>query len=159
MTDRFQGWVLVATQLALLGILALAPTGTAWPLPDVVRMLGTIGRIVGAAAIVIGGLRLGLAASVHPAPTAAATLRTDGPYRYVRHPIYTGVLTLGAALGLAGRSPIHVAAWVSLLGVLTVKARFEERLLTDRFGGYPAYAARTGRFLPRRKSPKSGRVR
>lgn len=147
MTDRGLGWLLVSAQFALLGVLVLSPTGTAWPLPDVARTVGTVGRIAGAAAIVLGGLRLGLAASVHPAPTAHAVLRTDGPYRYARHPIYTGVLVLAAALALTGRSVVHIAAWAALLGVLTIKARFEERLLVDRFAAYPAYAARTRRFL------------
>jgi protein-S-isoprenylcysteine O-methyltransferase Ste14 len=147
-TDRFRGWVLVGTQFALLAILVVAPTGTAWALPDAIRTLGTLGRVIGATAIVLGGLRLGLAASVHPAPTAKAVLRTSGAYRWARHPIYTGVLVLGAALALTGRSFVHVAAWAALLGVLTSKARFEERLLTDRFPDYPAYARRTRRFLP-----------
>lgn len=149
MTDRRLGWLLVSAQFALLGVLALAPTGTAWPLPDAARTLGTLGRLVGGAAIVLGGLRLGLTASVHPAPTAHARLRTDGPYRYARHPIYTGVLALAAALALTGRSVVHVVAWAALLGVLMIKARFEERLLTERFADYPAYAATTGRFVPR----------
>ena len=86
MTDRGLGWLLVSAQFALLGVLVLPPAGTAWSLPDAARTVGTVGRIAGAAGIVLGGLRLGLAASVYPAPTANAVLRTDGPYRYARHP-------------------------------------------------------------------------
>lgn len=148
MTDRWRGWLLVSAQFVLLAILVLTPTATAWPLPAVARAVGTIGRIAGAAAIVFGAVRLGVGASVHPAPTASATLRTDGAYRYARHPIYTGVLMLGAAMVLTGRSMVHLAAWAALLGVLAVKARFEERLLTERFPDYPTYAAMTRRFLP-----------
>lgn len=148
MTDRLRGWLLVTAQFVLLGVLVAAPTGSAWSLPGPVRTLGTIGQIAGAAAIVLGVVRLGVAASVHPAPTTNAVLRTDGAYCYARHPICTGVLILGAAMALTGRSLLHLAAWAVLLGVLTVKARFEERLLTERFAGYPAYAAGTGRFLP-----------
>ena len=36
-TDRRSGWLLVGAQFALLGVLALAPTGSAWPLPAVAR--------------------------------------------------------------------------------------------------------------------------
>jgi protein-S-isoprenylcysteine O-methyltransferase Ste14 len=155
MTDRARGWALVSAQFALLAVLVLAPTGTAWALPAPVEALGTAGRVVGGAAILIGAAQLGLAASVHPAPTDTATLRTDGAYRFVRHPIYTGVLVLGAAIALTGCSLLHLAAWAALLGVLVVKARFEERLLVARFPGYPDYARRTGRFLPRR-FPRGG---
>lgn len=157
MTDRLRGWLLVSAQFALLAVLAFAPTGTAWSLPDAARSLGTVGRVAGAVAIVIGALRLGVAASVHPAPTTKAVLRTDGAYLYARHPIYTGVLLLGAAMALTGRSLLHVAAWAALLGVLTIKSRFEERLLSERFPDYGIYASRTRRFLPlptRRRSPR-----
>lgn len=147
-SDRARGWLLVAAQLGLLALLVLAPTGKAWPLPPVVQAVGTVGRVLGGVAIVVGSLRLGRAASVHPEPTGRAALRTDGPYRFVRHPIYTGVLVLGAALALTGRSPLHVVAWAALLAVISVKARFEERLLTERFDGYAEYARRTGRFVP-----------
>lgn len=149
MTDRLRGWILVVAQLALLGFLVLAPSGTAWPLPRAVRALGRFGGLLGAVAVVVGGLRLGSSARVHPAPTTGATLRTDGPYRYVRHPIYTGVLAIGASLALTGRTLAHVGAFAARVAVLGIKAGFEERLLADRFSDYPAYAARTGRFLPR----------
>ncbi|MBK5222834.1 MAG: hypothetical protein JJE52_08165 [Acidimicrobiia bacterium] len=100
MTDRRRGWLLVGAQFALLALLVLAPTGTAWTVPDGVRLLGTIGRVAGVALIVFGGIRLGVAASVHPAPTTRAVLRTDDAYRHIRHPIYTGVLVVGAAIAL-----------------------------------------------------------
>lgn len=148
MTDRLRGWLLVGAQFALLGVLVLAPTGTAWGLPDGLHLVGTVMRLAGAGLIVIGAIRLGVAASVHPAPTTNAVLRTDGAYRYARHPIYTGVLVLGAAMVLTGRSLFHVAAWVVLLGVLTIKSRFEERLLSERFPDYGRYVQRTRRFLP-----------
>lgn len=146
--DRTRGWLLVGAQMALLGLLVGWPTGDLWPLPAALRTVGTLGRVVGALAILIGAIRLGWAASVHPAPTASARLRTDGPYRFVRHPIYSGVLVLAGAMALTGRSVAHLGAWAALLAVLSVKARFEERLLAARFEGYRAYAARTGRFLP-----------
>jgi hypothetical protein len=37
-TDRGLGWLLVSAQFALLGVLFLAPTGTAGPLPDAARV-------------------------------------------------------------------------------------------------------------------------
>lgn len=158
LTDRTRGWALVASQFALLTVLVFAPTGTAWPLPPALQAIGTAGRVVGALAIVVGAARLGRGASIHPAPTPGATLRTDGPYRFVRHPIYTGVLVFGAALALTGRSLLHLVAWATLVAVLTVKARFEERLLAARFPGYAGYARATGRFVPRPSSSLGGRM-
>lgn len=66
-----------------------------------------------------------------------------GPYRYVRHPIYTGVLLmlLGTVI-LFGRSMGLILWGVSVAG-FRVKARQEERLLTKHFPtAYPRYRAR-----------------
>ena len=149
MTDRARGWLLVASQFALLAGLVLIPTGQDWAVPRALRIIGNAGRVLGAATIIVGVLHLGRAARVHPAPSATAVLRTDGAYRHVRHPIYTGVLVLAAAIAATAGTVVHLALWAVLVVVLTVKARFEERLLTEAFPDYRAYARRAGRFLPR----------
>ncbi|MBU6247761.1 MAG: isoprenylcysteine carboxylmethyltransferase family protein [Xanthomonadaceae bacterium] len=72
-----------------------------------------------------------------------------GPYRRVRHPIYTGLLMafLGTALALG--------EWRGLLGTAIVgasfwfKLRLEERWMREQFGGrYEAYMQRTKALLP-----------
>jgi protein-S-isoprenylcysteine O-methyltransferase Ste14 len=98
--------------------------------------------------VIIGAVRLGRAASVLPEPTSGAVLRTDGPYRLVRHPIYSGVLLFAAGIAATAGSVLAVLAFGALIVLLSVKARFEERLLTQRFAGYPAYARVTPRFVP-----------
>ena len=87
--------------------------------------------------------------------SAAVTFKQDhelierGPYRYVRHPIYSGVLlmVLGSAM---------LRAWISgfvLCGILLVsfwfKLRAEERLLTEHFPEeYPRYRERVRALIP-----------
>ena len=73
-----------------------------------------------------------------------------GPYAWVRHPIYTGMLL--ACVGTA----LVVGEWRGLLAVLLLltahsrKAVREERMLTGEFGEeYTAYRQRTGFLLPR----------
>ena len=74
---------------------------------------------------------------------------SSGPYRYVRHPLYSGAvlyfvgspLLLGSWLGLA-LAPLLVAA-------VALRAVMEERLLTAELDGYAAYAARVRwRLIP-----------
>jgi protein-S-isoprenylcysteine O-methyltransferase Ste14 len=75
-------------------------------------------------------------------------------YRYVRHPIYTGVLVLAAGIAVRGGSVLHLIAWTMLVAVIAAKARLEERLLVQRFPDYAAYMAATNRFVPRRPRPR-----
>ena len=81
---------------------------------------------------------------------AAASLVTHGPYRWVRHPFYvTAALLMLSASLLSANALIAVAGLTALL-LLAIRTPKEERMLIDRFGErYLAYAAQTGRFLPR----------
>ncbi len=74
----------------------------------------------------------------------------SGPYRNIRHPIYTGILLafLGTAVGLGEvRGLLAVGiAWLSFY----TKARREESFLTQEFGdGFAEHRRHTGMFLPR----------
>jgi protein-S-isoprenylcysteine O-methyltransferase Ste14 len=75
-------------------------------------------------------------------------LVTSGPYRLVRHPIYSGILVAGIGTAIA-------LSWLWLTAVLLAgiyfmySARVEERYLTDTFpDDYPAYRRSTKMLLP-----------
>jgi protein-S-isoprenylcysteine O-methyltransferase Ste14 len=76
-------------------------------------------------------------------------LATGGPFRIVRHPIYTGLnlLALGTALWMP-----TVLTWCGFALMVIgsdLRARAEERLLEEAFGeSYRRYRARTKRFIP-----------
>jgi protein-S-isoprenylcysteine O-methyltransferase Ste14 len=73
-----------------------------------------------------------------------------GPYRLVRHPIYTGIILSAFALAAqSGRPACVLGAALIALG-FTIKARFEERLLSAQLGeaAYGAYRARTPMLIP-----------
>jgi protein-S-isoprenylcysteine O-methyltransferase Ste14 len=75
-------------------------------------------------------------------------LVTGGPYRYIRHPIYAGMLLaiLGSAL-VAG--PIWLAVWVGMTIYCVYSARTEENIMLEHFPEqYPSYKVRTKAFIP-----------
>lgn len=75
-------------------------------------------------------------------------LVTGGPYAYVRHPIYTGILLamLGSALG---ESVFWVLPLLLFGGYFIHSARAEERLMLEQFPEqYPGYRERTKMLLP-----------
>ena len=77
-------------------------------------------------------------------------LVTSGPYAYVRHPLYTGII-----VGIAGTTLVvadvgALAGFFFALVFQLLKATREERLLEAEFGAaYAAYRAHTGSLLPR----------
>lgn len=79
-------------------------------------------------------------------------LVSDGPYRYVRHPIYSALIAITVGTTLVFRSYLLlVVAALSIFAHLWW-AVAEEKLLSSPEGlgdAYRTYASRTGRFLPR----------
>jgi len=79
----------------------------------------------------------------------AQTVISTGPYRYVRHPMYTGacLFFLGTALLLG--SWYGVLCTPVFIGLFAVRAVLEERLLREELEGYDAYMAQVEyRFFP-----------
>ena len=73
-----------------------------------------------------------------------------GPYRWVRNPMYTGVLLLGIALGLALANWLVPVAASLTFTLLALRTRREEQYLIERFGDqYRSYMQRVGRFFPK----------
>ncbi|MGH9557190.1 MAG: isoprenylcysteine carboxylmethyltransferase family protein [Terriglobales bacterium] len=79
------------------------------------------------------------------------TLVTTGPYRYVRHPMYSTFLLLFAGFLLLTANGFIGGAGLVMVGlVMAVRTSREEQMLLEAFGErYREYMARTGRFLPR----------
>ena len=78
-------------------------------------------------------------------------LCTRGPFRFVRHPMYTAWITL-----VAGGVMLASNSWIMLAGPVGLHLLWhhlvprEEKMMDTLFGeAYREYAARTGRFLPR----------
>ena len=78
-------------------------------------------------------------------------LVTHGPYRWVRHPLYSVATVIFVLLGvLAANWFIMVMALLIIIGMALVVIPKEEAQLTEKFGAeYHEYKKRTGRLAPR----------
>ena len=81
---------------------------------------------------------------------AGQTVVRSGPYRFVRHPSYSGLLLILLGLGLALGNAASVAIILAGAGVgLAYRVRVEERALCQALGQpYIDYMRQTSRFIP-----------
>jgi protein-S-isoprenylcysteine O-methyltransferase Ste14 len=79
------------------------------------------------------------------------SLVTSGPYRWVRHPFYVGLVLILFGVSVATANWLILALAALLwFGFLLPRTRIEERNLIERFGDdYREYTGRVGRFWPR----------
>lgn len=133
-----------APVLTLATIAALAAAGsftTAPPVADIAYLFA-LGLAVSARLTFPKGTFRG-----GPSPASSTVIRR-GPYRYVRHPMYS------AALLLIGTAAIVHLAWWTAAAALAVAAAaagriaWEERLLRSTFNDYEEYAASTRAVIP-----------
>jgi protein-S-isoprenylcysteine O-methyltransferase Ste14 len=114
--------------------------------PGTARQLGSDVLLVAGTAWSVWSLRfLGKNLSV----IAQARGVTDGgPYRLVRHPLYTGEIVSALGLALAAGTAPAAALWVALVGMQAYRAMREEQVLLDALPGYRQYRARTAALVP-----------
>lgn len=86
--------------------------------------------------------------SIIPEVSQVAILITDGPYHYLRHPMYTSVLLLCLGLLITNMTLLKAVIYVILICDLIVKLQYEESMLMSRFESYKSYAKKTWRIIP-----------
>lgn len=150
------GWTWVGVQALLLGALIVLPSRDDWSVPPWLGVVAAALFFGGLAIVAVAALGLGSSLTATPVPNQRGDLTTDGFYRYVRHPIYTGVLALVAGMTLRSSSWLHVVVAVITFIFFDRKAAWEEARLAEEFDDYPTYAAHTSKFfpLPWRRAPR-----
>lgn len=119
-------------------------------LPPELRWLGAVLSAAGVGLGVWSLVHLGRNVTPTSAVRSDARLVVTGPYRRVRHPLYTSALLSIPGFSLLSANLLVLAAGVATFAVLVRRTDREEAKLLSAFGEeYTAYAERTGRFLPR----------
>jgi protein-S-isoprenylcysteine O-methyltransferase Ste14 len=120
------------------------------PAPQVWAVAGAVTMALGLAvrlwAVVTLGRSFSTFLGVHPGQTVVQ----HGPYRWVRHPSYTGLwlIVLGFGAGVGHWLSLAACAGVPLIGLIP-RIRVEEAELTRVLGDeYHAYRRRTYRLIP-----------
>lgn len=151
---RGEGWV--ALQLGAIVLVVLSGRlGERVVIGDdslqaTVALIGNLLVSLGLLILILGVavLRGGGAFTVFPRPIEAGQLVESGPYRLVRHPVYSGLILASFGSILVRPSVLALVAAVLLFVVLDLKRRREEEWLVERYAGYAAYRTRTKALIP-----------
>lgn len=146
--DDLAATIFVLAALAVMAIGFGARAGLAIP-REIARLLGWLVFLAGMTLFTWAGLSLKGAFFGKVKPVTEQIV-ADGPYRWVRHPLYLSVIA--ALVGLC----LMLRSWWGLLSVFALflpavihRARLEERALGEQFGSaWQDYAARTAFLVP-----------
>jgi len=108
-------------------------------------LIAVVGIILAPASV----LALRNSLSVFPTPKDSASLIQSGIYKYIRHPIYTGILLFTFGFAFYSMNGLRLLIFAALLMLFKFKASYEEVLLQSKFSDYKLYKTTSGMFLPR----------
>jgi protein-S-isoprenylcysteine O-methyltransferase Ste14 len=117
--------------------------------PEQINFLHLAFAVFGTFIVGLGMLQLNKNLSPFPTPKKDSALITSGLFKYVRHPIYTGILIAAFFLAFYLHSGYKFIVFLLLLILFYYKSKYEEKALLQKFPEYESYKANTGRFIPK----------
>ena len=118
-------------------------------IPERLRQTGLILAIFGVLLFLIAMLQLNKNLSPFPSPKSGSELVMSGLYKFIRHPIYTGILIAFIGFALFSESIYKIMITFGLYLLFLIKTEYEEHRLQEKFSEYDQYKKVTGRFLPK----------
>ncbi len=135
--------IYVIPQFLLIGVcLFMARLEGLIPLAIIPMLLGILLGLWAMAVMLPAGF------NIRPEPHEDARLVRNGPYAWIRHPMYSSVLLVCLGLVSSNTQTLGWLSWLALLLVLMLKLRYEEQLLSQRFPDYQDYMRQTRRLMP-----------
>lgn len=144
----------VVIQFVIFGLIALGPRNLpdsdGWPAP-----FDTIGIFLGLGFGFLGGLlglagvfSLGTNVTAVPYPKDNAYLVQSGAYKFVRHPIYSGIILAGIGFAFVVNGTLTFLYVLVLFVFFDIKSRREERWLAEKFSDYSSYQKQVKKLIP-----------
>lgn len=83
-----------------------------------------------------------------PFPNPSVEMLQKGPYRLIRHPMYTSIFFVVGSLVMSYYTVYRLMALIILFAALVLKVHIEESLLENHYENYRLYKKKTFRFFP-----------
>ena len=118
-------------------------------LPSSVKDIFLGVSLIGIAIVLLSMMQLNIHLSPFPSPKKGSKLVQNGLYKFVRHPIYSGILVALFGYGVYTTSSYRLIISLALLVLFYYKSKYEEMRLQRNFSDYKSYQKTTGRFFPK----------
>ncbi|MCE1164286.1 MAG: isoprenylcysteine carboxylmethyltransferase family protein [Bacteroidetes bacterium] len=138
----FRSALHVIMQFALIALIYL--TGLYYPRNKILLALYAAFIILALWAMYLMKFRF----NISPEPLNGMKVVSGGPYRFIRHPMYTSLLGATACLVTEDFSAARFLYWIFLAVNMCLKLTYEEKILTGRFPEYAEYIKKTKRLIP-----------
>ncbi len=149
--ERGVGWVVAQGLLFVFFLIAVFAGDAVADVPGLVFVwvIG-VGVALGGSALTVWAVVLhGPRLSPFPFPVDGAGVIESGPYQYVRHPMYSGIVLFTLGVGLAYGKPIVLLSSLTFLVFFVAKSGHEEDMMVKYVDGYRAYRSRVPwRIIP-----------
>ncbi|MDG2432333.1 isoprenylcysteine carboxylmethyltransferase family protein [Flavobacterium sp.] len=113
------------------------------------KTIGLSFSIIGFLIALLAVLQLNKNISPFPTPKENAVLLENGLFKYVRHPIYTGIIFMLMGYSVYQNSIYKLCITGLLMLLFYIKTDYEENQLIKKFPEYIFYKRKTGKFFVR----------
>ena len=147
---RTTAWLLVIAQFVLLTAVVLGP-GKHWSVSTTLRLMSWVLVAIAGALGLWAARWLGKGLTPLPLPNGQTDLVTSGPYRWVRHPMYSAVILGMGGIALRSGSWWSAGAWLGLVALLTFKSRSGRKASGNSLPGVRGVPEANRKVRPHRK--------
>jgi protein-S-isoprenylcysteine O-methyltransferase Ste14 len=153
-TIRRQRWAILGLQILPLGLLLAAPfcdRRGILGIPDLeaIRLSGAVLFALGFSIMNWAEATLGAQFSIQVTVQENHRLITNGPFRFIRHPRYLGIILFNLGVSLVFRSWIGLCMVAGIFAILLWRMHDEEALMRKEFGDeWDTYVKKSRRLIP-----------
>lgn len=146
--NKTPDYIFVSIQLLLFVLYWWHPEPVSSVLTFIWKYIGVVLGLMGLILITFAFIQLNRNLTMLPTPVKNATLITTGVFKYIRHPIYSGIFLVALGYAMIILSFDHIMIALLILLLFEIKSNYEEKKLTAYFPDYIQYKSVTGKFFP-----------
>jgi protein-S-isoprenylcysteine O-methyltransferase Ste14 len=147
MNANIKDFFIVLLQLSFLALFVLIGQWNARFMDPYIQIVGYLSILFGFLVFLLGIYQLRTYISIFPTPVRDGELITTGIYKYIRHPMYTGLFFVLIGYGAVSLNFYRLLIAIVIILIVLEKVEYEENRLMEKYRKYKDYKVKTGKFI------------